>query len=90
MNKSEFIEAMAKKALITKKEATIAVNTFQEVITEALKFGDSVQFTGFGKFEVAHRKARNARSPHTGEMVHVPAKRVPKFRPGKALKDSLN
>ena len=90
MNKSEFIDAVAKKSLLSKKDTTAAVNAFQEVITEALKFGDDVQFTGFGKFEVSHRKARDARSPQTGETVHVPAKLVPKFRPGKALKDSLN
>ncbi len=90
MNKAEFIDALARKALISKKEATAAVNAFQEVVTETLVKGDEITLTGFGKFKAEHTQARQGRNPQTGEVINIPAKIAPKFRPGKNLKDALN
>jgi DNA-binding protein HU-beta len=89
MTKAELIEKMAARAKISKRAANIALDTFVESVTNALKRGDRVALVGFGTFTVAKRKARTARNPRTGEPVQVPAKRAPKFKPGRELKTAV-
>ena len=90
MNKTEFIAAVAEKAEISKKDSEKALKAFVDVVTEQLKAGDKVQLVGFGTFEVAERPAREGRNPRTGETMKIAASKSPKFKAGKALKDSLN
>ena len=89
MNKSDLIDAIAKGAGITKAQAANAINTYHETVKKAMKKGDSVSLVGFGTFTTAHRKARTGRNPQTGAALKIKAAKVPKFRPGKALKDSV-
>lgn len=89
MNKANLIDVIAKEAEISKKAAEVALNTFMAAVTKALKKGDSVVLTGFGTFSTMKRKARIGRNPQTGAEIKIPAKTAPKFKPGKALKDSV-
>jgi DNA-binding protein HU-beta len=89
MTKAELIEKIAAKAKISKKAANIALNTFVSSVTTALKKGDRVALVGFGTFSVAKRKARTARNPRTGETIHVPARKAPKFKAGRELKKAV-
>ncbi len=89
MNKADLINAIAKEAEISKKASEVALNTFMASVTKALKKGDSVVLTGFGTFSTMKRKARTGRNPQTGAEIKIPAKTAPKFKPGKALKDSV-
>ncbi len=90
MNKAELIAAIAAKTETTKKNAEEFVNSFVDVVTEALKKGDKVQLVGFGSFEVIKRAARKGRNPQTKEEIKIPASKAPKFKAGKALKDIVN
>lgn len=89
MTKAQLIDKIADKAKISKKAASIALNTFVESITSALKKGDKTTLVGFGTFSVAKRKARTAKNPRTGDIIKVPAKRVPKFKAGRDLKAAV-
>ena len=89
MNKTELINAVAERAGITKKDAESAISATIDAITAALAAGDKVQLTGFGSFEVKERAARVGRNPRTGEATEIPASRIPAFKAGKALKDSV-
>ena len=89
MNKSELIEAIAKKAGLTKDAAAKAVNAYTEAVTEALKAGDKVMLAGFGTYEVKSRAARVAHNPRTGDAINIAATKVPAFKAGKPLKDSV-
>ncbi len=89
MNKTEFVEKVAKKTKMSKASTAEVIDAALEVITKALKGNEPVILTGFGKFEVRRRKARMARNPQTGRPIKVPAKKVPAFKPGKALKDAV-
>ena len=90
MNKNEFVAAIAEKSGLTKKDAEAALNAYTEVVTDALKAGDSVQLIGFGTFEARRREARTGRNPHTGEAINISAATVPAFKAGKAFKDAVN
>ena len=90
MNKTEFIAAVAEKAEISKKDSEKALKAFVDVVAEQLKAGDKVQLVGFGTFEVSERAAREGRNPRTGETMTIAASKAPKFKAGKALKDSIN
>ena len=90
MNKTELVEAMAKKAGLSKKDAEAAVKAFTDVVTAELKKGGKVQLVGFGTFEVAKRAAREGKNPQTGAKIKIPASKAPKFKAGKALKDTRN
>ena len=90
MNKAELVSAMADKANLSKKDAETALKAFTDVVAEELKKGEKVQLVGFGTFEVAEREAREGRNPRTGETMTIAASKSPKFKAGKALKDSLN
>lgn len=90
MNKTELVAAIAEKAGLSKKDAEGAVKAFTDTVAEQLKAGDKIQLVGFGTFEVAERAARTGKNPQTGEAINIPASKAPKFKAGKALKDSLN
>ena len=90
MNKQELVAAIAEKAGLEKDAAKNALNAFTETVAEELKKGEKVQIIGFGTFEVSERAAREGRNPQTGESMEIKASRNPKFKAGKALKDSLN
>ncbi|MGO5291037.1 HU family DNA-binding protein [Porcincola sp. LCP21S3_C12] len=90
MNKQELVAAIAEKAELEKDDAKKALNAFIEVVGDELKKGEKIQIIGFGTFEVSERAAREGRNPQTGETMEIKASRNPKFKAGKALKDSLN
>lgn len=90
MNKQELITAIAEKAEMEKDDAKKALNAFIEVVGDELKKGEKIQIIGFGTFEVSERAAREGRNPQTGEAMEIKASKNPKFKAGKALKDSLN
>jgi len=89
MNKSELIDVIAAQAEISKAAAGRALDATVAAITDALKAGDSVSLIGFGTFSVGERAARTGRNPRTGMTLNIKAARVPKFKPGKGLRDSL-
>lgn len=90
MNKTEIIEHIAAQADISKTAAGKALDATVDAIRTALQKGESVQIIGFGSFGVSKRAARTGRNPRTGEAIKIKASKVPKFTPGKALKDALN
>lgn len=90
MNKSELIDAIAESADVSKAAAGRALEATVEAVKKALKKGDIVTLVGFGSFYVGKRAARSGRNPRTGASIKIKAAKVPKFRPGKALKDSVN
>ena len=90
MTKSEFVDQVADRAGLSKKDAADAVEAFLETIEDALKRGSDVNLSGFGKFSVSDRSAREGRNPATGETIQIAASRVPKFTAGAALKKALN
>lgn len=90
MNKSQLIEKIAHSADISKADAGKALDAFTETVTEELKGGGDVALIGFGSFSVGDRAARTGRNPQTGEAIDIAAAKVPKFKPGKALKDAVN
>jgi DNA-binding protein HU-beta len=89
VQKSEFVDQVADKADIGKGEAERAVNAFLETVTETLKSGDSVIFTGFGKFSTSQRAARTGTNPSTRAAMEIPASTVPKFTAGSLLKQAV-
>ena len=89
MTKAEFIDRVADRSGLSKRDATKAVDAFLESVTDTLKRGDSVSFTGFGKFSPQQRAARQGVNPRTGERVQIPAATVPKFSAGSQLKQAL-
>ena len=89
MNKTELVERIAEETDAPKSEAQKYLDAFEEVVTSALKSGGEVQITGFGKFYVQERKAREGRNPQTGEKMKIAASKVPTFSAGNSLKESL-
>ena len=89
MNKNDFIDIVAEKSGLTKKDSKAALDAVLETITETLSKGDSVSFIGFGTFSSSMRAERIASVPATGAEVKVPATKVAKFKVGKALKDAV-
>ena len=89
MNKSELIDAIAASAGLTKADAGRAIDATTSAITAALKKGDTVTLVGFGTFSVKERAARTGRNPKTGEELQIKATKVPSFKAGKGLKDSV-
>lgn len=90
MNKAELIDVIAKSADISKAAAARALDGTIVAIKQGLKKGGMVTLVGFGTFYVGKRAARTGRNPRTGTSIKIKAAKVPKFRPGKALKDALN
>ena len=89
MNKSELIEHIAQQADLSKAAASRSLEALIGAIRTTLKKGGSVTITGFGTFAAAKRAARTGRNPRTGAAIKIKAAKVPKFRPGKALRDAL-
>jgi DNA-binding protein HU-beta len=91
VTKQDFVDAVADKAGLTKRDAAVAVDAFLDVVTDTLKKGDQVSFTGFGKFHVTYRKEREGVNPRNpGEKVTIAAANVPKFSAGSQLKSAVN
>ena len=90
MNKSELIDAIAKKADLSKAKSEEALNATLDAVTTALKKGDEVKLIGFGTFKVAKRAATTGRNPRTGQPIKIAASKQAKFVAGKALKDAVN
>ncbi len=89
MNKTELVEAVAKNSKLSKAATKSVVDAVFEEITKSLKKGNPVQLIGFGTFKVNERKAREGRNPSTGEVIQIPAGKVPAFAAGQALKDAV-
>jgi DNA-binding protein HU-beta len=90
LTKAEFVDQVAERAGLSKKDAGEAVDAALATIEDALRRGSDVVFSGFGKFSVSHRAAREGRNPATGEKIQISASRVPKFSAGAALKKAVN
>lgn len=90
MNKAEFVDAVAEASELSKADAGRAIDAMVSAITRALKKGEVVTLVGFGTFAVKERAARTGRNPRTGENLEIRASKNPVFKPGKALKDSVN
>ncbi len=90
MNKSELIDFISSNADMSKAAAARALEATIEAVKTTLKQGDSVSLVGFGTFAAGKRAARVGRNPRTGASIKIKAAKVPKFRPGKALKDAVN
>ncbi|MEJ6735717.1 MAG: HU family DNA-binding protein [Flavobacteriales bacterium] len=89
MNKGELVDVIAKDAGLSKVDAGNALNAFVENVTGSLKSGNSVQLIGFGTFSISARAARKGRNPQTGATINIAAKKVAKFKAGKALAETV-
>ncbi len=89
MNKNELVDAVATAASIKKSEAETVIDAVFDSITKELKKGGEVRLTGFGTFVVSQRAATEGRNPRTGETIKIAARKVPRFRAGKGLKDAI-
>ena len=90
MNKAEFVESIAGKTEFSRRDAELAVDAALETIEEELSRGREITLTGFGKFHVAQRNARQGRNPQTGETIQIKASTVPRFSAGSKLKQVVN
>ncbi len=90
MTKQEFVDQIADRAGLSKKDAAGAVDAFLDTVEDALKRGSEVSFSGFGKFSVSARAAREGRNPATGERIQIAASNVPRFSAGAGLKKAVN
>jgi DNA-binding protein HU-beta len=90
MNKSDLIAAVTKSARLTKTQATQAVETVFASITQTLRKGGEATFVGFGSFRVTKRAAREGRNPRTGQKIKIAASKLPRFRPGKKLREAVS
>lgn len=88
-NKNDLVAAVAESTGLSKTDAAAAVDAVFLAITTALKEGDEVRLVGFGTFAVTERAASEGRNPRTGEKISIPASKLPKFKPGKGLKDAI-
>ena len=89
MTKQEFVDAVANKSGLSKRDAGVAVDAVLDTITDTLRSRDAVTFTGFGKFSTSARAARMGVNPRTGAKVMIPATTVPKFSAGSSLKSAV-
>ena len=89
MTKQEFVDQVASESGLSKGDATKAVDAFLDVVQSTLQRGGDISFTGFGKFSVADRGARQGVNPHTGERIQIAATRVPRFSAGSGLKNAV-
>lgn len=90
MNKSDLINSIAEESGLTKADAGRALDATISSVSSALKSGDSISLIGFGTFSVKERSARTGRNPQTGETIQIKASKIPSFKAGKTLKDSVN
>ena len=90
MNKNDLVAVVADKTGMSKADSAKAVESVFDSITHSLRTGNEVRLVGFGTFSVANRRASEGRNPRTGERIHIPASKQPKFKAGKQLKDAVN
>jgi integration host factor subunit beta len=90
MTKADLIEEVSQAGKLTRRDAEVVVETVFESMSQALARGEKIELRGFGSFRVQERSARRARNPKTGEEVDVPARKVPRFRPGREMRELLN
>lgn len=90
VTKADLVNAIADEAGLSKADAEKALKAFTDTVTSALKKDEKVALVGFGTFSVGERAARTGKNPQTGAQINIPAAKVPKFKAGKALKDSIN
>lgn len=90
MTKAELISAVAEESGLKKVDAEKAVNAFISAVTATLQQGDKLSLVGFGTFSTTARAARKGQNPQTGKKINIPAAVLPKFKPGKSLKDAVN
>ncbi len=90
MNKNELVQHISDETGFTKADSSRFVTAFTNVVAQTLKKGKEVSIVGFGNYKVTKRKARTGRNPQTGASIKIPAKKVPAFRPGKALREACN
>jgi DNA-binding protein HU-beta len=90
MSKQELVNHVAESTGLSKKDAEAALSSFVDGIKSSLKKGDSVTLVGFGTFSVSHRNARTGRNPQTGATIQISARKVPVFKAGKGLKETVN
>jgi len=90
MNKAELIERVARDTGLTKADSLRVIDALLDNVTKSLRKGEKVTLVGFGSFQTARRRARNGRNPQTGTPIKIAARRVPKFVPGKDLKDEVS
>ncbi len=90
MNKADLIDVLAQNGTLTKAKAGEVIDLVLDSISKSLKKGESVTLVGFGTFDVSKREARKGRNPQTGETLKIKARTVAKFRPGKALRESVS
>jgi len=89
MNKAQLVEAVSKSTDVTKVDSELVINAALEVIKRSVQSGEDVTLVGFGTFTKAMRNARKGRNPQTGKEIEIPARVVPKFRPGTEFKEAL-
>ncbi len=89
MNKAELIEGVSDKTGLTKKETGNVIDAITDTVKEIMSKGERITLVGFGTFHVMKRKAREGRNPQTGEKLQIPAKKVPKFKAGKKLREAV-
>lgn len=90
MNKNELVAAVADRCGMSKADVSKAIDATLDTITDALKQDDDVRLVGFGTYTVSSRSATEGRNPRTGEPIQIPARKMAKFKPGKALSEALN
>lgn len=90
MNKAQLVEKVSAKTKLTKSQSEIVLDATLEIIQRAVSRGEEVKLVGFGTFSRQSRKERKGRNPKTGEPVTVPGTKVPRFKPGKEFKSSMN
>ena len=91
MTRSDLVEELAARfGQLTQRDAEYAVKTILDAVIDALVRGHRIEIRGFGSFSVSHRPPRMGRNPRSGEAVHIPEKRVPHFKPGKALREAVD
>jgi len=89
MNKKALVDAVTKETELKKQDVREIIDGISQVIPKVVGSGEKVSLVGFGTFYVTERKARNGRNPRTGKTINIPARKLPKFRAGKNLKDSV-
>lgn len=90
LTKAELVNEVARATHVTRKEADTMVSAILDGMVESLRRGEKIELRGFGSFRIRQRNARTGRNPRTGARVHVPAKRIPYFKPGRDLRQGLN
>jgi len=89
MTQQKLIEALAAETSYSQKEVRKFIDTMTGIITERVKKGEKVAITGFGTFDLGKRASRRGRNPQTGEIIHIPEMKMPRFRAGKSLKEDV-